>query len=66
MNILIASIFSYFMGAIPFGLLIAKWIKRIDIRKYGSKNIGATNVSRVMGKKWGILIFCLLKLWIGK
>jgi len=49
---------SYFAGAIPFGFIVGK-IKGIDIRKYGSKNIGATNVIRVVGKKEGILVFLL-------
>jgi glycerol-3-phosphate acyltransferase PlsY len=45
------------MGSIPFGLLMAK-SRGIDIRAHGSGNIGATNVLRVMGKKFGIP--CLL------
>lgn len=49
---------SYLIGSIPFGYLIGK-IWKIDIRLHGSKNIGATNVWRVMGKKWGILVFIL-------
>jgi glycerol-3-phosphate acyltransferase PlsY len=44
------------MGAIPFGLLIAR-TQGIDIREHGSRNIGATNVWRVLGKKWGLLTF---------
>lgn len=50
---------SYFCGSIPFGLLIVRLVKKIDIREYGSRNIGATNVARVVGKKWGILVFIL-------
>jgi len=50
---------SYLMGSIPFGLLLAKIIKGIDIREYGSGNIGTTNVSRIMGKKWGLIVFTL-------
>ncbi len=50
--------FSYLLGSIPFGYLIGK-IWNIDIRLHGSKNIGATNVWRVMGKKWGLLVFIL-------
>jgi acyl phosphate:glycerol-3-phosphate acyltransferase len=49
---------SYLLGAIPFGLLVAK-SKGVDIRATGSGNIGATNVGRVLGKKWGILVFVL-------
>ncbi|MCS7062860.1 MAG: glycerol-3-phosphate 1-O-acyltransferase PlsY [Methylacidiphilales bacterium] len=49
---------AYLIGSIPFGFLIAK-LWKIDIRLHGSKNIGATNVWRVMGKKWGILVFIL-------
>lgn len=45
---------SYFVGAIPFGLLIGKIAGR-DVRLEGSKNIGATNVSRILGKKLGFV-----------
>ena len=48
----------YFIGAIPFGFLIGK-CKGVDIRKEGSCNVGATNVFRVIGKKWGIFCFIL-------
>lgn len=48
---------AFLLGSIPFGLLIAK-AKGIDIRAHGSGNIGATNVLRVLGKKFGIP--CLL------
>lgn len=50
---------AYLLGSIPFGLLIGFKAKGIDVRQYGSKNIGATNVFRVVGKKWGILVFVL-------
>ncbi len=46
--------FGYFVGAVPFGLVFGK-IAGIDVRTKGSKNIGATNVSRVLGKKLGFL-----------
>jgi acyl phosphate:glycerol-3-phosphate acyltransferase len=44
----------YLVGAIPFGLVIGKMVG-IDVRKEGSCNIGATNVNRVLGKKFGFL-----------
>lgn len=50
---------AYLLGAIPFGLFVAKQVKGIDIREHGSKNIGATNVGRVVGKKWGLFVFAL-------
>src|SRR3989338_823323 len=50
---------SYFSGSIPFGLLIAKIVRGIDIREHGSRNIGATNVMRVVSKKWGIFVLFL-------
>ena len=47
---------AYLLGSIPSGLLISK-SQGIDIREHGSKNIGATNVWRTIGKKWGLLAF---------
>lgn len=51
--------FSYLLGGIPYGFLVARAVKKIDIRAVGSGNIGATNVTRTVGKKWGILVFIL-------
>jgi glycerol-3-phosphate acyltransferase PlsY len=55
---IILIIASYLLGAIPFGLLIAR-AHGIDLRKVGSGNIGATNVSRALGKKWAYFCFIL-------
>ncbi|MBN2120131.1 MAG: glycerol-3-phosphate 1-O-acyltransferase PlsY [Candidatus Omnitrophica bacterium] len=58
-KILILSAFSYFFGSIPFGLIVSKKVRGIDVRKFGSGNIGATNVVRVVGFKWGVFVFFL-------
>ncbi len=51
-------ILAFLSGSIPFGLLIAR-AKGVDIRAHGSGNIGATNVGRVLGRRWGFLCFAL-------
>ena len=50
-------IVSYLLGSIPWALIVSKLFKGIDIRDYGSKNMGATNVLRVLGFKYGLLVF---------
>lgn len=58
-HVLIAMILAgYVAGSVPFGLLIAR-SKGIDIRQHGSRNIGATNVGRVLGRKFFFLCFFL-------
>jgi len=57
MQLWLCPLFAFLLGSIPFGLIIAK-AKGINIREHGSGNIGATNVLRVIGKKYGII--CLL------
>src|SRR5438046_8726625 len=49
---------SYLLGAIPFGWLIAR-ARGVDLFHAGSGNIGATNVGRVLGRKFGLLVFAL-------
>lgn len=54
---------AYLIGSIPFGSIISRKIASIDITDRGSGNIGATNVARELGLKWGIvtLVLDLLK-----
>ena len=47
---------AYLVGGIPFGYIIGR-MRGVDVRTVGSKNIGATNVFRTVGKKWGLLAF---------
>lgn len=62
MNIIYQLLFlglTYAIAAIPFGLVLAKIFAKKDIREFGSKNIGATNVARVIGKKLGFATLVL-------
>jgi acyl-phosphate glycerol 3-phosphate acyltransferase len=49
---------SYLVGAIPFGYVVAR-LKNVNLFRAGSGNIGATNVGRVLGRKYGVLVFVL-------
>ena len=55
---LAAFLIAYLIGAIPFGFLVAR-ARGVDIMAHGSGNIGATNVGRVLGMPYGILVFIL-------
>lgn len=63
---LVALVLAYLAGATPFGFLLAKWLRGVDIRAAGSGNIGATNASRVLGARWGAVVLALdvFKGWI--
>ena len=56
---LFACIIAYLLGSVPNGLLLCRAIWHIDIREHGSRNIGATNVYRTLGKGPGALVFLL-------
>ncbi|OGQ34009.1 MAG: acyl-phosphate glycerol 3-phosphate acyltransferase [Deltaproteobacteria bacterium RIFCSPHIGHO2_12_FULL_43_9] len=48
-------VLGYFVGAIPTGIIVSKYFKGPDLQNTGSGNIGATNVTRTMGKKFGAI-----------
>ncbi len=56
--ILLIALASYFIGSIPFGLLVGK-SRGVDIRQQGSRNIGASNAGRVLGRRFFFLVFLL-------
>ncbi len=49
---------AYLFGAIPWGFIFGK-MHGIDLREHGSKNIGATNAGRVLGKRYAVLVYIL-------
>jgi acyl-phosphate glycerol 3-phosphate acyltransferase len=53
-----AILFSYLLGAVPFGYIVAR-LRGVDIFAAGSGNIGATNVGRVLGRRFGVFVFVL-------
>lgn len=56
---LMGTVVAYFLGSIPFGYLIPKIVRNIDIRTVGSGNPGASNVAREIGMIYGIMVFTL-------
>ena len=56
--LLLTPLAGYLVGAVPFGYLVAR-ARGVDIFKHGSGNIGATNVGRVLGRPFGVLVFVL-------
>jgi glycerol-3-phosphate acyltransferase PlsY len=65
------TIVAYLIGSVSTGVVLSKIFGQGNLQTEGSKNIGATNVSRLMGMKWGILTLIgdtlkgLLVVWIG-
>ncbi len=52
-------VFSYLLGSVSFSYFVSKGIKGVDIRKVGSGNAGATNISRILGLKFAVLVLFL-------
>ena len=55
----LSAIVGYLVGSVPCSLLLARFVKGIDLRQHGSGNVGATNVARTMGWGWGSLALLL-------
>ena len=56
MKTLLLIIIGYLLGSIPTGVLLARWLRPdLDLQQVGSGNIGATNVSRALGARWGVV-----------
>lgn len=60
-----SGIVAYLLGSFPTSYLVGRWLKGIDIRRHGSGNVGATNVTRVVGKLPGffVLLVDIAKGW---
>ncbi len=59
MSLLLSAVLGYALGAIPFGLLIGRWTRGIDLRAYGSHKTGATNALRTLGARAAAGVFVL-------
>jgi glycerol-3-phosphate acyltransferase PlsY len=59
MSFLVFSLIAYLLGSIPTAVWIGKSWYGVDVREHGSKNAGATNTFRVLGKKPGIIVLCI-------
>lgn len=59
MNVLLAAVASFLLGSVPFGVIVGKLAKGIDIRDFGSGNIGASNVLRTLGPVLGGLVLVM-------
>jgi glycerol-3-phosphate acyltransferase PlsY len=56
MRFIIAALLAYLVGSLPTGYIVGRMVG-VDIRKVGSGNVGATNVTRVLGKRFGYSVF---------
>lgn len=56
-TLVICAVVAYFIGSLNFAVILSRIFHHDDIRKHGSGNAGATNMTRTYGKKWGIITF---------
>ena len=59
MKIIGLIVFAYLVGSFPSALIVGRLARGIDIRRHGSGNMGATNVFRVLGARWGLVVAVL-------
>ncbi|ATZ16349.1 glycerol-3-phosphate acyltransferase PlsY [Entomoplasma freundtii] len=59
LGIILGSLIGYFIGSISWSIIIVRQVKGIDVRTVGSKNAGATNTMRELGKRWGLVVVFL-------
>lgn len=59
MRFVIGALAAFLIGSLPWGLWIGKLTRGVDVRRFGSGNLGATNVYRVLGPAWGITVLLL-------
>jgi glycerol-3-phosphate acyltransferase PlsY len=69
---ILLTLFAYLIGSISTGVILSKIFAKVNLQEEGSRNIGATNVSRLMGKKWGLLTLTgdmlkgMIPVWLGQ
>jgi glycerol-3-phosphate acyltransferase PlsY len=56
MNEILLTLIAYLLGSVPTAVVVGKRFFNIDVREYGSGSAGATNVYRLLGPKWGVLV----------
>ena len=53
----VAIVVASLLGAVPFGLILARWVRGVELRTIGSGNIGANNAVLAMGRRWSFVVF---------
>jgi glycerol-3-phosphate acyltransferase PlsY len=72
MSLILLAIAAYLLGSIPLAYIIARWTRGVDLRKYGSGNVGSSNVLQVTSKRWAIPVALfdigkgLLAVWLAR